>query len=290
MTTVDQIYLIPPEHHVADTDRATATQILSCTDRELDALIHSGLGTREGRFDSRDLFNIGLHSGTGKTVPEQAFAFTLRWMRASTEDLLAPRTSRFSLSLSCDCPTATFAAPRCDRYDGDVRDTTTTDTTLTATIRTNGSAQPRSTALSELTQDFNDLGIRWVKLPDPLRDNESLLTTHRVATCESASNYLAARCREAGLPARTRIGWVIGMLDLVHAWVEVTDEDGETKLVDPIFALFATTVTGANPLLTDPKVALRTNRLIPTDLAVGDRVARHGCEAPVTTKITQEKA
>ena len=288
--SLDRMYLIPPEHHLGDTDRAAAKQILGCSDEALDTLVHNGLTSDGDRYDSRDLFNLGLHSGTGRTVPEQAFAFTLRWMRATTEDLLASRTSRFSVSLSCDCDNATLASPRCDLYGGEVRDETPTETGLTATIRTVGKLAPlRSPALRDLVREFAALGIRWVKLPDALRDDESLLTEHRVATCESASRYLARRCAETGLEATTRIGWVIGMLDLVHAWVEVTDDDGETKTIDPVFGLFATTVTGANPLLTDPTVALRTNRLIPTGLSVGGRVAHHDCDAPLTTKIRQVK-
>jgi hypothetical protein len=288
--SLDRMFLIPPEHHIGDTDRTAAKQILDCTDDTLDELVHNGLTNSDDRYDSRDLFNLGLHSGTGRTVPEQAFAFTLRWMRATTEDLLASRTSRFSLTLSCDCETATLAAPRCDLYNGEVRDEVTTDTSRTATIRTEGSlATLASPELRDLVREFAALGIRWVKLPDALRDNEDLLTEHRVATCESASRYLARRCAETGFEATTRIGWVIGMLDLVHAWVEVTDADGETKIVDPVFGLFATTVTNANPLLTDPTIALRTNRLIPTDLPVGGRVAHHNCDAPLTTKIRQVK-
>jgi hypothetical protein len=284
------MFLIPPEHHIGDTDRTAAKQILGCTDDTLDILVHNGLTADDDRYDSRDLFNLGLHSGSGRTVPEQAFAFTLRWMRAKTEDLLAPRTSRLSLTLSCDCETATLATPRCDLYGGEVRDTVTTDTSRAATIRTEGSLAPlRSPELRDLVREFAALGIRWVKLPDALRDNEELLTEHRVATCESASRYLASRCQETGLTATTRIGWVIGMLDLVHAWVEVTDDDGATTIVDPVFGLFATTVADANPLLTDPTVALRTNRLIPTDLSVGGRVARHDCDAPLTTKIRPVK-
>jgi hypothetical protein len=296
MTTLslDGVFLVPPEHHAADTDRVGAAQILACDDHTLDLLVHRGLGVRDDRFDSRDLFNLGLHSGTGKTVPEQAFAFSLRWMRGSTEELVAPRTSRLTLAANCECADVVLARPRVDRYGGEVTPPGDGDTApgpaLTATVRTVGSVTPlRSPVLRDLVREFAALGLRWVKLPDALREDEELVTTHRVATCESASRYLARRCAEAGLVATTRIGWVIGMLDLVHAWVEVTDDDGETKVVDPIFALFAGTVPGSNPLLTDPAVALCTNRLVPTGLEVGDRVARHGCATPVTTRITPVK-
>ncbi len=292
--SLDGVFLIPPEHHVPDTDRAAATQLLGCDDRTLDSLVRRGLTVRDDRFDGRDLFNLALHSGTGRTVPEQAFAFSLRWMRGSAESLLAPRTLSFTLTARCACEHVVLALPRPDRYGGTVTPAPGADVvaarTVAATIRTEGRAVPlRSPVLRGLVEEFAALGVRWVKLPDALREDESLVTTHRVATCESASRWLAGRCRAAGYAATTRIGWVVGMLDLVHAWVEVTDDDGETKVVDPIFAGFAAGVPGANPLLTDPAVALRTNRLVPTACEVGARVARHDCDAPVTVRITPVK-
>ncbi|TDV42266.1 hypothetical protein [Actinophytocola oryzae] len=275
-------FLIPPEYHVADTPRAEAARILDCTEEALDAFVSGGLTVSDDLFDSRDLFNLGLHSGSGRTLPEQAFAYALRWMRSPTPSLLAPRTSRFSVRLSCACASAAFAPP-CDATDVEV-----TATSLTATIRTRGELSPlRSPDLVSLVGDFTALGLRWVKLPDALRHDEDVLLTHRVASCDSASSYLARRCLEAGFAARTRRGWVIGMLDLVHAWVEVTDSDGVTKVIDPIFALLATSVTDANPVLTDPSLSLRTNRLVPTDSRVGEHVAEHDCDLPATIRITQ---
>jgi hypothetical protein len=289
-------FFIPAQYREPDTDRVAATQILGCDDTALTELVHSGLPVENDRFDSRDLFNLGLHSGTGKTVPEQAFAFSLRWMRGSTESLLAPRASRFELTLTCDeCahPVSTLARPRSERYDGTVLDLTPTseeDTvagpTLTATVHTGGKLTPlTSPVLRDLVREFSEMGLRWVKLPAALREDEDLVTSHGVASCESASRYLARRITDAGIPATTRIGWVVGMLDLVHAWVEVTDIDGTTKVIDPIFTLFATTIPDANPLLTDPTMSLRTNRLIPTGLPVGGQVATHEHSFRLSTKI-----
>jgi hypothetical protein len=288
------MYLIPAEHHVPDTDRATAAQLLGCDEPALDALVRGGLTVREDRFDSRDLFNLALHSGTGRSVPEQAFAYSLRWMRGPADALLAPRTLGFTLTAHCACPDVVLAVPRPDRYGGSVTPAPSRDvvraSSVTATVRTVGRAAPlRSPVLRGLVEEFAGLGVRWVKLPDALREDESLVTAHRVATCESASRWLAGRCQAAGYAATTRIGWVVGMLDLVHAWVEVTDDDGETKVLDPVFSLFAATVPDANPLLTDPAVALRTNRLVPTGLEVGGRVAHHDCDVPVTVRINPVK-
>lgn len=290
-------FTIPWAHRSDDTSRAAAIEMLGGEDA-LDALVRDGLPVGPGdRFDSRDLFNFALRAGGGRTVPEQAFAFALRWMRSSAEALLEPRTSRFSLTLHCSCPAVALARPRTQAHGGAVTDLIADDDNdlvptreLTATVRTVGSLLPlRSPVLRDEAQAFADLGVRWVKLPDTLREDVGLVTGRRVATCESASLYLARRFRDAGYLAETRIGWVLGMLDLVHAWVEVVDDDGVTKVVDPIFALLADLVPGANPLLTDPAVALRTNRLVPTGLAVGGRVAVHACATAPRTKITPVK-
>ncbi|MEU6076812.1 hypothetical protein [Micromonospora sp. NPDC047074] len=317
---VDTLFAVPPEHRLDDVDRASAKQILACDDRTLSMLLDRGLPASGApgaeHFDSRDLFNLALYSGTGTTVPEQAFAYSLRWMRSSTEELLAPRASRFELRVACAAgtcgprPTSVLAVPRPERSGGAVDDLTIDpadggpdgdggDTVVraapglavAATVHTRGEqAQLRSPELRAITAEFAAMNLRWVKLPEAMQEDVELITTRGVASCASASRYLAQLCDRAGVPAVTRIGWVVGMLDLVHAWVEVEDDDGATKVIDPIFALFSATVPGTNPLLRDPAVALCTNRLVPTGLSVGRTVAEHRCAgeptaARVTTKI-----
>lgn len=280
-------FVIPAAYRTPDTDFTAAGQMLGMSH---DELVDTGLPVTDGRFDSRDLFNLGLHSGTGRTVPEQAFAFALRWMRSGTDALLATRRYSFELSVSCDCGApSTLARPA--PYDGTVDYRAESDTGFAATVETVGVRAPvRSPEVREIMREFFSREPRWVKLPDALREDESLLVSHGVASCESASRYLARQCVAAGVEATTRIGWVAGMLDLVHAWVEVVDTDGETKVLDPIFGMFAALIPGANPALTDPAVSLRTNRLIPTTMSVGGRVLTHPCAAArLSTKILPAK-
>jgi hypothetical protein len=110
-----------------------------------------------------------------------------------------------------------------------------------------------------------------------------------VASCASASLHVEQLCRQAGLAATTRIGWVVGM-EMVHAWVEIIDDDGLTKVIDPVFALFATMAPGANPIFRDLAFGLRSNRLVPSGLPAGAALAYHTCgarraAARITTKI-----
>ncbi|WP_291417175.1 hypothetical protein [Actinophytocola sp.] len=316
--SLTRLYPIPAEHRVADTDHAAAAQLLNCSPRTLDQLVHNGLPSTDGRFDSRDLYNLGLHSGAGTTGPEQAFGYTLRWLRAPTGTLIAPRSSTFELGARCGVPGgcagspySVVARPLAKLYDGDVGDLELTgsmlvvestvvsaqsEVAIATTLETRGRLAPlRAPALHAVMRDFLDAGLRWVKLPTALQSDRDLLAQHGIATCASAGLHLADACERAGYPAATRIGWVIGMLDLVHAWVEVVDDDGETKVLDPIFALFAAAVPDANPMLRDPTVSLRTNRLIPTGLRVGESVAGHACgwlpkPVRVSTKILPRRA
>jgi hypothetical protein len=322
LRSLETLFIFPPEHRIADVERKSAQRLLGCDDHTLAELIERGLPVtgepgRE-RFDSRELFNLALYSGSGVSAPEQAFAYSLRWMRSTTDALLAARSSRFELRIECpECLAAggsarrsVLALPAVTAYDGDVRDLAVDPLavveggTVTATagslgvraiIDTCGEMEMvRAPALRAAVRGFVGAGLRWVKLPPALRADVDLALTHRIATCESASLYLQRLCQQAGFPATTRIGWVVGMLDLVHAWVEVIDDDGRTKVIDPIFTLFSATIPRANPVLSDPDIALRTNRLVPTGLEVGESVAWHGCPdeaAPVrvVTKILPEQ-
>ncbi|MBO4208920.1 hypothetical protein [Micromonospora echinofusca] len=310
------LYPIPARHRRADTGRAEAGQLLGCDDATLSDLVRRGLPAtgepgRE-RFDSRDLFNLGLYAGTGQSMSEQVFVFALRWMRARTEALLAPRTAAFSARVECDAPDGCGDAPRSvlarplpKEYDGDLTDYATDpadagddDTVvsaspslgITATLQTRGELLPlRSAGARAAVREFLGADLRWVKLPEDLQADVDLMLDRGVASCASASRWLRQLCVEAGVPATTRMGWVVGM-EMVHAWVEIEDTDGVTKVLDPIFALFAAMAPGANPVFRDPDQALRTNRLVPTALAAGEPLARHSCggrtvPARLTTKI-----
>ncbi len=303
-----RLFPVPAEHRVADTGAAAAAELLGCDAATLADLVHNGLPSTGGRFDSRDLFNLGLHSGTGTTAPERAFGYTLRWLRSPTGALLAPRASTFALAARCaaaECPRpySVVARPLAKRYDGDVGDLELTGSMLVvestvvsaesavaiaSTLDTRGVLAPlRAPALRAVLREFLDARPRWVTLPEAMRADTSLLAGHGIVTCASGGLHLAAGCLAAGYPATTRIGWVIGMLDQVHAWVEVVDDDGETKVLDPTIALFAATLPGANPVLRDPSVSVRTNRLIPTGLRVGEAVARHECAGrPAPARVT----
>lgn len=318
LRALDGLLVIPPEHHRPDTGRDDAATMLACDQAALTALVRHGLpATGERgleRFDSRDIFNLALYSGSGRTGIERTVASALRWTRSSCEDLIAPRMSRFELRVACGSPDGchpgarnTLARPRTGAYGGRVRHvrahpvgaarnvpagTAATARasgpalTLSAVLRTVGDCPVlRSPALRAILREFMGAELRWLRLPEAMRDDESLVP-RGFASCGSASRYIARLCREEGIPARTRIGWVVGLPDLVHAWVEVVDDDGVTKVIDPTFVLLAEVIPRANPMLRDPGLGFRTNRLVPTGLEVGAAVASHTCAAGHMPRVT----
>jgi hypothetical protein len=318
LRTLDGLLVIPPEHHRPDTAWADAASMLACDQGVLSDLVRHGLpatGERgRQRFDSRDIFNLALYSRSGRTAIERDVASVLRWTRSSCEDLIAPRMSRFELRVACGDPDHcgpgarnTLARPRTGAYGGKVRQvrahpagaarkvpagTAATARaagpalTLSAVLRTVGDCPPlRSPGLRAILREFIGAELRWLRLPEAMRDDESLVP-RGFASCGAASRYIARLCREEGIPATTRIGWLVGLPDLVHAWVEVVDDDGATKVIDPTFVLLAEVIPGANPMLRDPGIAFRTNRLIPTALGVGADVASHTCAAGHVPRVT----
>ncbi|MDG4794539.1 hypothetical protein [Micromonospora sp. WMMD1082] len=318
---LDALFVVPPEHRWGDVGRAEARALLSCDEPTLSALVRHGLPTSghpDGdRFDSRDLFNLGLHSVGHDTVVARTFALALRWMRAGTDRLVAGRPARLDVNLSCGGPQECGAGarshitrPRPEVYGGSVESlhmchrpggeqpagTPPPGLRMTARLRLTGQLAPlRSAAARDAVRHFLDVGLRWVKLPGPLQADVRLARSHGIASCASASLHLAHLLQSAGLDATTRVGWVIG-LEMEHAWVEVVDTDGETKLLDPVFALFAGMLPGANPAFRDADHALRTNRLVPTALPAGAALAVHSCDGPpatprvaVTTSFEKER-
>jgi hypothetical protein len=311
-----RLFPVPEPHRDETVDRADALDVLRCPEPILDELIAAGLpcsGERaEERFDPHDLFNLALYSRSGTSLAERTFKFALRWMGARTETLLERRLSRFSIRLSaaraggCEADSSwALARPQPERFGGRVvelavqpsharlePDWILADGTdylrVEATVETVGTRRAlESPVLRGIVDEFLDLGLRWVKVPQPVHHDPELLLANGVATCAAASLHLERRCRAAGFEVHTRRGWVIGMLDLVHAWLEVIDEDGRTKLLDPLFALLSDFTGAPNPDFAELCWGSTLNRLLPTAIPAGETLERHSCAGREATPVRE---
>lgn len=314
---LDTLFPVPGEYWSPDTPAAVAEQLLDCSTATLDELTAQGLPhlrlDGETLYDQCDLFNLALYSGSAATPPEMSFRFALRWMSSPLDDLLVRRAWSFHADISCPGPNAcmgnaesTFAMPIPELYGGSLvvepNDGTppvidsdgllhslTDDGALSvqASLTLGGDqAAIQSPEIREIYSDFLGSRPRWVKLPPALHIEVDLLNAHGVATCVSASLYLERELQRAGFNVRTRRGWVLGMLDLVHAWVEVLDSDGTVRVIDPIFGLFSAILPNANPWLSDPNTSIRSNRLLPTQRSAAQPIALHRCGGEESTPKT----
>ena len=303
--SLDALFRVPAGFRDECVSRVEAAAMLGCGDELLGELVARGLPCSgepgAERFDRYDLFNLGLYSGTGSSLPERGIRFALRWMSGAPETWFRPARWTFSVELACPreggCgadPWWSLALPRPDAFGGRTLHLESTPggatagpgdaecggggLALSATLETRGQhLELRSPALLRITHDFMERGHRWVRLPEELQRRPELVLPAGVAPCISASLWLQQRFGEAGFEARTRRGWILGMLDLAHAWVEVRDVDGVVKPVDPVFAMLAAHAEAAHPDFAAACLGSRMNRLLPTAHAADEPLSRHRC-------------
>jgi hypothetical protein len=308
----DRLFAIPAPHRDDSVNRADARQTLRCDDATLDRLIDRGLPCAgepgDERFDAFDLFNLALDSRSGRSMPEMAFGFALRWMSGSAERWFEPRHWTVNVGIGCGrtggCgadASWSIARPRPDLFGGRVEHLRAEPAgslarnelawsggdglALSCEVHTRGQRMKlRDPRLRELVTDFMHAGHRWIRMPEGLQRQDALVLSHGVSNCISASLHLERELAREGFEVRTRRGWMLGMLDIEHAWIEVRDDDGEIKAVDPIFALLARHAPASNPELADVVLGSQINRLLPTSHSAGQPLARHCCggaESPV---------
>lgn len=279
-------FLIPESHADYAIGATEAARMLSTDEHGLAMLIAGGLpvATRNGdpHWCWFDLFNLGLRSGTGRTLPERAFGFALRWMQADPSTWMEPRAWTMCLHLQArddDAGGMWTIAPVVpgvhdvivDRrqLDGVSRNDTrfTTDAPTVEyriDLRTHGDARTLlDREAREIVDAFLGRGLRWARLPESLQQDTVRLHGAGVTNCISACIELEAELRRAGRQVRTRRGWILGMLDIEHSWLELVDVDGDVKVIDPVFAMFGR-MLGADAYA-DACYASCLNRVVPTD-------------------------
>lgn len=305
---LERITLIPAAHRAFDTPAAEATTMLRCSPEALRELAAAGLpsdtATGEQRFCRYDVFNLALYSGSGATLPELGFEFAFRFTRNRPDTWVAAKPWR--LVLSMDCPdgrcagarTWTLSRPVPELFGGDSGRWSSPDGPVTLTgsaIRLPSRDAPArvegevttagiegriaSAPLRGLFDDFLNGGLRWQLLPASWQRDPDDVLAHGVVNCIAASLYLERRARELGHPARGRRGWLVGLMDLDHAWLEVQDDDGATKPVDVVLALLTRLLSGDRERFVDFCMGSSLNRVLPAVGRAEAPLAVHTCDA-----------
>ncbi|GAB2620165.1 hypothetical protein GCM10027168_60290 [Streptomyces capparidis] len=297
LESLRNLLVIPEDLRDEWVDRTGALELLQCGPEILDELLRGGLphGGEPGaeRFDRFDLVNLALYSGSGTSVPEKTMRYALRWMHADPQTLFRPR--RWDCSVALSPPAGdeeadparmewSLATPRPELHGGwtesltvgpqgavlgekDITACGTTGLTASGVLVTSGERREiRSSRLREIVTAFGPDRYRWGRMPEEFQWRKDAVLSQGYAPCIAVCLELAERCRAAGFEARTRRGWIMGMLDLAHSWLEVVDEDGLVKTVDPAFVILADHHAEApHPQIAEAFTGSLLNRLMPTE-------------------------
>ena len=109
--------------------------------------------------------------------------------------------------------------------------------------------------------------VGFQAVAEPLRRDHHRAWALGTADCIVASKVLADRLNEAGLSARVRRGYQLGLYGSDHAWCELF-EDGEYKPLDPMFSYLGHVGAPAlglppSPAFAEAAYGGRFNRLLP---------------------------
>jgi hypothetical protein len=301
---------------------AEARATLGCGDDVLDALLDAGLPVAavedgEPRLDLHDVINVGLYSGSATSMPELAQRALLRFAVGDPATWTGHVT--WSVAIEHHCPWGggaaghtgdwSLARPDVERWGGTVPEwscqpherlplapgqpgrPSADHASAIGRVRLPGRvASVRAAVVVERFREIVD-GLRrhaprfqW--LSAPLRADPDAAARLGVADCGTTSVLLARELRGLGYAAHAREGHVLGLVPTQHAWVEVVDEDGVWKALDPVFAAIADRVPRTRPEFDAFCLGSFSNRVLPWDVAVGQPIATHRCSAgraPVTT-------
>ncbi|MEU2059747.1 hypothetical protein [Streptomyces sp. NPDC013455] len=305
LAALEGLYQVPDDFRVGYFDRAGAVDLLRCGEDVFDELVAAGLRhTGEPgaeRYDRYDLFNLALASGSKASVPEKAIGYALRWMNQGPASWTSGLEWTFSVSMECpheECgadPSFSHARMLPDLVGGEllswsvepdgVRDVDGRLTldgpgpmSFSAQLATRGRvSELKSPALRRIVDDFLAAGYRWVRVPERLQWDHKRMMSAGVAPCISASLFLADEFEKAGYKAFARRGWLLGILDLAHSWVEVEDDDGVVKPVDPIAGWLSEYADRPDPEFAKAAIGSWLNRQLPAALAADGLMATHRC-------------
>lgn len=311
---------VPVPYRSRDKGRDAARSMLRCDDDTLDMLIREGLPC-DGppgaeRFDPYDVYNVGLYSGTGRSLPEYAALFVGRLATADPATWVSPASWRLRLRAACRAPHDpgtspewTVARPLPERYGGRVRylagqapavTATSVDVTspggqieLTWGVTTSGA---RRVAVSPVAREL----MRWVQdefrfqsMPPALALCPQRLRELRTADCVGASVLIEHECQRLGIPARTERTMMLGVVTfLSHGRLVLTDDDGAQKALDPGLSAVCRIGRGRVEAFEEYCHGSTGNRMIPLPGSPADPLARHcghaGCPASVDTHVSRE--
>lgn len=282
---------VPPSHRGTTMTPDAAAKHLGTSVAHVDFLVAAGLPTDEGPdgvlLDYHDVSNVALLVGEGKSLPEQSERRLMRMATGAPADWLAERNWRIKLSTGCtaaQCPGEPPALPVPERLGGQlgtVEWVPGKSREVIVEVRTQGTSdEPRTTAVRNVFDDvLNQLAsgrLQFGWLPHTLRADPAAAVRHGVLDCVVAAWLMGETAAAKGLTARTRKGYLLGMVGVEHAWTEVL-EDGRWLPLDPVLAHLAIRQPAGNPDFARFCNGSAHNRLLGWAAAADEPLIPHDC-------------
>ncbi|QKW06901.1 transglutaminase domain-containing protein [Streptomyces sp. NA04227] len=306
LSAVERLVPVPDKYREAKLGLAEACRELSVDQALLEELVAAGLPadeTPEGlRFDYHDVMNLGLRSGTGRSLAELGERQCMRMAAGDPEKWLEKRTWRIRLTASCtneDCTSCTIeprpAVPEPELLGGTLiewqpsNDNDTEPGSMVAVLATVGARDtPRSDVVRQIHDDLygsllsGEYQYGW--LPAGLRERPAEAAAAGAFDCVIAAWQMRTWAEQAGLEARTRRGFLLGLVGVEHAWTEVLEEDRWLPL-DPVLAFLAQRHKASNPDFGDFSRGSVHNRLLAWGRSIEEPLADHNCPAGGRSRV-----
>ncbi|MER0241761.1 transglutaminase domain-containing protein [Streptomyces sp. HSW2009] len=286
---VEKMIPVPAEHRVSALGVSEAAHQLGCDKHLVELLVAAGLPAEETaqgpRFDYHDVMNLGLQSGTGRSVAELGERSCMRLAAGKPESWTAARNWRVRLTASVEGAPDTVVAPLPPApkvlggelldWQPDIDGPGTAEARLT----TRGTVDsPRTDAVREIHDQLLDelaTGVyQYGWIPASLRAQPRAALGHRMADCVVSAWLMHQRAQEAGLRARTRKGFLLGLIGVEHAWIEV-QEEGRWLVLDPVLAYLGGRQRNTAPEFADFCRGSVHNRVLAWDRTAEEPLADH---------------
>ncbi|MBC3988216.1 transglutaminase domain-containing protein [Streptomyces sp. AC563] len=286
---VERMIPVPAGHRDARLDVDEAAHQLGCDSELVELLVAAGFPAEETprgpRFDYHDVMNLGLQSGTGKSVAELGERSCMRLATGRPESWTTARTWRVRLAASVEGSPETVVVPlppapkvlggELLAWQADVDGPGTAEARLTTrglvdSPRTDAVRDIHDQLLDELATGVYQYG--WI--PGTLRAEPRTALAHRMADCVVSAWLMRERAEEAGLRARTRKGFLLGLIGVEHAWTEVYEE-GRWLVLDPVLAYLGGRQRNTAPEFADFCRGSIHNRVLAWDRTAEEPLADH---------------
>ncbi|MFD9069062.1 transglutaminase domain-containing protein [Streptomyces lasiicapitis] len=301
LPAVERLIAVPEEFREPVLDLAKAAQQLGTDEALVESLVGAGLpadDTPEGlRLDYHDVMNLGLQAGLGCSLAELGERQCMRLAAGRPESWQAARTTRIRLTATCSVPDCRGTPPQpaapAPRLFGGELDDWSPDLhqagAVVATVTTRGrSDAPRTAAVRRIHDDLlaglvcREYQYGWV--PEALRALPATAAANRTVDCVVAAHLMREAAHEAGLRARTRRGFLLGLVGVEHAWTEVFEE-GRWLPLDPVLAFLAQRHPASSIRFCDFTRGSVHNKVLAWDRSIEEALADHDCPSGGRVKV-----